>query len=249
MLPIIDTHAHLGTSKFSGVSTTETDLLEAMDRHGVAASLVMPQPTLENVGDIHRRIAELCKTYPGRFYGIANPDPWMDEEPYVRELETCVIEHGFKAVKLHPLGHDISPLSDRCEKIYESARRLNIPVIVHTGLGTPFSLPSLVMEPARRFPDVTFVLAHAGFAVYADEAVVAGKICENIILEPSWCPTYMVRKMIDAIGHERIVMGSDHVSNLPVEIVKYRSIGLTETQLEVIFHHNPKRIFNLNRDY
>ncbi|ANY66301.1 hypothetical protein BBD42_07335 [Paenibacillus sp. BIHB 4019] len=246
MLPIIDTHVHLGTSKFSGVTTTETELLESMERNGVAASLVMPQPTLANIQDIHAQIADLASRHPGKFYGIASLDPWMEEEPYVLQLEQCVKEWGFVAAKLHPMGHNISPLSDRCTKIYETAKRLNIPVIVHTGLGTPFSLPALLIEPARRFPEVTFVLAHAGFAIYTDEAIVAAKTCENIILEPSWCQTYTVQKMVSAIGHQRLIMGSDHVTNLPVEIMKYRSIGLSEEQLDDIFHHNAKRIFNLN---
>ncbi|WP_240419219.1 amidohydrolase family protein [Paenibacillus periandrae] len=245
MLPIIDTHVHLGTSKFSGVTTTETELLESMESNGVATSLVMPQPTLENIDDVHENIGRLAIEHPGKFYGIASLDPWMKEEPYVLRLEKCVKELGFIAVKLHPYGHNISPLSDRCNKIYESARRLNIPVIVHTGLGTPSSLPSLLIEPARNFPDVTFVLAHAGFAIYTDEAIVAAKTCDNIILEPSWCPTYTVVKMIKAIGDHRMIMGSDHVTNLPVEIMKYRSIGISDVQLDDIFHNNAKRIFKL----
>jgi predicted TIM-barrel fold metal-dependent hydrolase len=245
MLPIIDTHVHLGTSKFSGVTTTELDLLTSMERNNVATSLVMPQPTLENIQEVHAQIAGLSAKHPGKFYGIASVDPWLDEPSYTAELEKCVKEWGFIAIKLHPMGHNISPLSERCTKIYESARRFNIPVIVHTGLGTPFSLPSLLIEPARKYPDVTFIVAHAGFAIYTDEAIVAAKTCENMILEPSWCQTYTVQKMIQAVGHQRLIMGSDHVTNLPVELMKYRSIGLTDTQLEAILHHNAKRIFNL----
>jgi predicted TIM-barrel fold metal-dependent hydrolase len=121
-----------------------------------------------------------------------------------------------------------------------------VPVLVHTGLGTPFSLPSLVIDAARRYPDVTFILCHAGFAVYTDEAIVAAKYCDNIVLEPSWCQTYTVAKMIKTIGAERIVMGSDHLTNLPVELVKFRSIGLSDNELELILYTNAKRIFQLD---
>lgn len=81
--------------------------------------------------------------------------------------------------------------------------------------------------------------------MYTDEAFVAAKTFENIILELSWCPTYAVRKMVDQIGAERMVMGSDHISNLPVELVKFDSIGLTDQQLEQIFYKTPQRVFNL----
>ncbi len=246
-MTIIDTHVHLGVSKFSGVGTTEEAILAAMEKYKVQTSLVMPQPTLEDVSTVHAAIAEMSRQHPGRIYGMVSLDPWMDEEDYGNQLRTCVEEYGFVALKLHPMGHNISPLSPRCEKLYEAAGRYRLPVLVHTGMGTPFSLPSLLIEPAGRYPDVTFILSHAGFAIYTDEAIVAAKTRDNIILEPSWCPTYSVRKMVDQLGAERIVMGSDHISNLPVELAKYDAIGLSDEQLEQIYLRNPQRIFGLPR--
>src|SRR5690606_4776203 len=131
--------------------------------------------TLEDVPSVHRDISKLVEQFPGRIYGMVNMDPWMDEEAYREEARRCIEEYGFVALKLHPMGHNVSPLSPLSEKIYELARDLQVPVIVHTGFGTPFSLPSLLIEPAGRYPDVTFVLAHAGFAIYTDEAIVAAK--------------------------------------------------------------------------
>ncbi|WP_281890663.1 amidohydrolase family protein [Paenibacillus sp. YYML68] len=242
---VIDTHVHLGVSRFSGVGTTPEAIIQAMDGYGIHTSLVMPQPTLESIPDVHKAIHEMSLQYPGRIYGMASIDPWLSEEAYRAEAAVCMEQYGFVALKLHPLGHNISPLSAGCEKIYETASAYRVPVLVHTGIGNPFSLPSLLIDAAKRYPDVTFVLAHAGFAVYTDEAVVAAKYCDNIILEPSWCPTYTVVKMISAIGAERIIMGSDHLSNLPVELVKYQSIGLSDADLERILVTNPQRIFNI----
>ncbi|MGG1639011.1 amidohydrolase family protein [Paenibacillus sp. NRS-1760] len=241
----IDTHVHLGVSRFSGVATTPDAIIQAMDRFGIQSSLVMPQPTLESIPEVHKAIYAMSQNYPGRIYGMASIDPWLSEEEYRSEAAVCIEDYGFVALKLHPLGHNISPLSAGCEKIYEEASTYRIPVLVHTGIGNPFSLPSLMIDAAKRFPAVTFVLAHAGFAVYTDEAVIAAKYCENIILEPSWCPTYTVVKMINTIGVERIIMGSDHLSNLPVELMKFQSIGLSDADLEQILIHNPKKIFNL----
>lgn len=243
---IIDTHVHLGTSRFTEVKTTGEELIEAMERYNVISSLVMPQPTLEDISKVHQKIYDLSQTHLKKFFGIASVDPWLSEEEYSQEIKTCMEDYHFVAIKLHPLGHNISPLHPNCLKIYSLASRYNVPVIVHTGLGNPFSLPSLVIEPARQFPSVQFILAHAGFAVYTDEAIVAADCCENIVLEPSWCPTYAVKKMIQKVGRERIIMGSDHLTNLPVELMKYQSIGLSGDELEKIFFSNPNRIFRLN---
>lgn len=243
---IIDTHAHLGASRFSGVETSEEEIINAMDLNYVTASLIMPQPTLEDIPSVHSRIAQMSHSYKNRIFGIASIDPWLDEQDYSEQIRKCIDEHQFKAIKLHPLGHNISPLSPKCNKVYEAAEFYDIPVLVHTGIGNPFSLPSLVIDAAKRFPKVKFILAHAGFAVYTDEAVVAAKYCENIILEPSWCQTYAIKKMINEIGIHRLIMGSDHLSNLPVEIVKYQSIGLSSNDLDIIFFDNANELFKLN---
>ncbi|MGG1554039.1 amidohydrolase family protein [Paenibacillus ferrarius] len=244
-MKIIDTHVHLGTSKFSGVKTTEVDILQAMDTYGIIASLVMPQPTLESVPFVHDQIGELSMKYPDRIYGMASFDPWEDEETYKKEIQRIFEKYAYVAIKLHPLGHNISPLSPRCNKIYEMAQYYDVPVLVHTGLGTPNSLPSLILDPAKRYPKVRFILCHAGFAVYTDEAIVTAKYCDNVYLEPSWCQTYTIKKMINEVGIDRVVLGSDHITNLPVEITKFESIGLTKEQLEKVYYHNPKAIFKL----
>ena len=243
---IIDTHVHLGMSKFSGVDTTEEGILHSMESNQVEACLVMPQPTLDDVSKVHERIFRFTKQYPGKIFGMASIDPWLSDEEFDRHVSLYLGQYRFKAIKLHPMGHNISPLSPLCDKVYEAARRYRVPVLIHTGLGIPFSFPSLAVEPARRFSDVRFVLCHAGFAVYTDEAIVAAKLCENIVLEPSWCPTYAVSKMIDNVGIDRMIMGSDHLNNLPVELAKWKALNLSENQLEQVFFYNPNDLFQLH---
>ena len=58
------------------------------------------------------------------------------------------------------------------------------------------------------------ILAHAGWGVYSAEALVAAEVCPNIYLEPSWCPSYIVRKMVDQVGAERVLFGSDHLGSV-----------------------------------
>lgn len=242
---IIDTHQHLGRSMFSGVTTTEDDLLRALDANGVAVALVMPQPTREDVRPIHDRIASAASRYPGRLFGMASIDPWLGEAAYAAEARRCVRDLGFVAIKFHPLGHNIAPTHPEADKAFRTAAELGVPVIVHTGLGTPWSLPSLCIPPARRYPHLKLVLAHAGWGLYSAEAVVAAEVCPNIYLEPSWCPTYTARQMIDRFGAGRVLFGSDHLTNLPVELTKYRSIGLTDAELAQVLGRTACEVFPL----
>lgn len=241
---IIDTHQHLGTSMFSGVETTAAGLLHAMDQHGVDLALVMPQPTREDIRACHDRIAEAVRRNPGRLLGMASIDPWWSVEDHAAEARRCVRELGFVALKLHPLGHNLAANHPAAAKTFQLASELDVPVIVHTGLGCPWALPSLCIPPARAFPNVPIVLAHAGWGVYTAEAMVTAEVCPNVVLEASWCPSYAVRSMLDKFGPDRMVFGSDHLSNLPVELVKYRTV-CTEEELSRVLGATARRVFRL----
>jgi predicted TIM-barrel fold metal-dependent hydrolase len=242
---IVDTHQHLGRSLFTGVQTTRDGLLAAMDQNGIDLAFVMPQPTREDIREYHDRIATDVHAAGGRLRGMASIDPWWSEADYFAEARRCVEELGFVALKLHPLAHNLAANHPEAEKAYGSAAELGVPLIVHTGLGTPWSLPSLCITFARKYTDLSVILAHAGWGVYSSEAFVAAEVCENIILEPSWCPAYVTQKLASTFGTERMLFGSDHLTNMPVELAKFRAVGLSDQQLTTIFETNPRRLFPL----
>ena len=240
---IIDTHQHLGRSLFTDVETTREDLIAGMDASGIDIAFVMPQPTREDLHAYHDRIATDVEVSAGRLYGMASIDPWWSEADYFAEARRCVEQLEFVALKLHPLAHNIAANHREAEKAYRSAAELGVPLIVHTGVGTPWSLPSLCITFARKYPDLPVILAHAGWGVYSAEAFVAADVCQNIILEPSWCPAYVAQKLAATFGAERMLFGSDHITNMPVELAKYRAIGLSDEDLDSVFEANPRRLF------
>jgi predicted TIM-barrel fold metal-dependent hydrolase len=134
---------------------------------------------------------------------------------------------------------------ERAEKCFRAAAELGVPLIVHTGLGAPAALPSLVIPRARQFPALPIALAHAGFVAYADEALVVAQLCPNVYLEPSWCQYYQARRMAQTIGSERMLMGSDHPANLAVELAKWRAAGLAGHDLANVLGRTARRLFRL----
>ncbi|RME59298.1 MAG: hypothetical protein D6790_10845 [Caldilineae bacterium] len=88
-------------------------------------------------------------------------------------------------------------------------------------------------------------MAHAGFAVFAAEAVVAAQLCPNIVLEPSWCASFQVAGMVKAVGPERVMFGSDHPSNVASELAKLRSIDLSPEALAWVLGRTARRVFGL----
>jgi predicted TIM-barrel fold metal-dependent hydrolase len=244
-MKIIDTHCHLGVSKLSGTTITEAELLQTMGTHGVDMGLVMPHAVTDDPIAAHDAVAYLCRRQPERFRGIVNLSPLWDEADYRREASRYVREMGFVALKLNPMQHLTSPLMANADKVFSTGAELGVPVIVHTGLGAPWSLPSLCIPPARRHPDLPIILAHAGFAIYADEAYVAASECDNIYLEPSWCMVGTLRRFVQKLGAGRILFGSDSPANVPVELAKYRAASLSAEELATCLGGTAARIFRL----
>lgn len=243
---IIDTHCHLGVSKLSGRAITGTKLLDFMNRSEIDLALVMPHAVTDDQIKAHEDVVDLCQRFPKRFRGIANFSPLLDEADYRREVTRFIREHGFVAVKLNPMQHLASPLMSNSDKVFDTASDLGVPVIVHTGLGTPWALPSLCIPQARRHPDLPIILAHAGYSVYTAEAYVAASECANIYLEPSWCSIHDLKWLIQKIGSQRILFGSDQPENVPVELTKYRTLEADEITLADCLWRTAQKVFDLD---
>jgi len=74
---------------------------------------------------------------------------------------------------------------------------------------------------------------------------VAASECDNIYLEPSWCSIHYLKWLVKRLCTERILFGSDVVANLPIELLKYRSLGLSEEDLDNILGRTAQRIFRI----
>ena len=242
---IIDAHMHLGEDLMFNTDDTEEVLLKAMDDNGVTAQIVQPGIVSRDQAKAHERIRDFAAKHPGRAYGLACFSPYMDDEAYAKSLRWAVEELGFKGVKLHPYAFCMSPNHPAAQKIFRLAEELDIPVMIHTGNGVPNALPSLCIPAARKYPRVKIVLAHAGGGMFGAEATVAAQECPNVYLETSWVPVYELAAMVAALGSERVMFGTDLVNNVAVELAKYRSIGLKESQLEWCMGKTAEKVFRL----
>jgi uncharacterized protein len=220
-------------------------MLRRMEECKVDATIVQPYPGAKNACQTHDRIAEMCARHPGRFFGLASLTPHGDYDAYRREVERCVKDLHFVGLKLHTIGHGVNPLSEDGDRVFATAHALGIPAMVHTGPGVPFALPSLCIPAARKYPGLKIILAHAGFAVFSAEAQVAASVCGNLYLETSWCIGEDIRWMISTIGPERVMLGADLPSNVPVEIAKYGALDLAPEVYDRVMGGTAVEVFHL----
>jgi predicted TIM-barrel fold metal-dependent hydrolase len=243
---IIDSHFHLGACRVFSLEVTEDEVRRALDEYGIDRVIVQPFPGAPDPVGVHNRIADLAASTDGQVVGLASLNPHVERSDYEAEIRRCVEDLGFVGVKLHTLGHAVHPKSDDAQVVFETAAMLGVAVMVHTGPGMPFSDPALLIDRAVQFPETAIVLAHAGASVSPATAIAVARQCGNVYLEPSWCRAAEARAMINAIGAERVMFGSDTPINLRVEFAKYDEIGLTDDEKAAVFEVAATKAFCLD---
>lgn len=242
---VVDAHAHLGPCRVFGLNVTAEELITTMDQHGVDASIVQPFPGAPDAVAIHNQIAALAEKYPGRIYGLVSLNPHVGKEDYFKEARRCVQELGFVGLKIHTIGHAVLPLSEDADIVFQAARELKVPVMVHSGPGIPFALPSLCIPKARQYPDVSIIIAHAGFTILTGEAWVAATECNNIYLETSWLFGDDVLWLINSLGADRVMMGADLPRNVGPAMAIAETLGLSEEQKALYLGGTAAKVFGL----
>jgi len=242
---IIDSHTHLGKSNLSSIDISESDLLDAAQKWDVDAALVIPHAAPDEPFSAHEKVNLLTQKHPQTFFGIAAHNPLLIGDDYPAETRKCIESFGFKGIKFHPLLFTLSPMMPKAQVVFRTAVELNVPVIVHTGTGVPWTLPSLCIPISRQYPDLKIVLAHSGMTVFADEAYIAASECANIYLEVSWTAGFQIKHFVSSLGPERIMFGSDLPENMGVELIKLKSLDLNEDELGWILGKTADTVFGL----
>ena len=240
---IYDSHTHIGVARHSGREFSADAMLRHMDQTGVDRSMLIPFPVVEDYRATHDLIAAAMRAHPDRFAGAACLNVFVAEAEFRDEVRRCAEVHGFTALKLQPMYQALNPLSPRGDFFYEAALANRMAVIVHTGAGAPFALPSLYIMPARRFPELPIVLGHAGGGIYMAEAVVAAVVCPNIYIELSSLMPHHVREVLQHVPADRLMAGSDLPESVETEIGKILGLDVADDVKRRILWDTPERVF------
>ena len=246
---IIDSHAHLGYDCAWDWLTTEEELISGYEKYGVDGAIVQPsigRPYIEDTAETHNQIYRLCQNYPGRFWGMANINPHFRHEEYQKEAERCINELGFVGIKLNPQAHGVHPATEDGLFVFECAKRLCVPVMIHTSVdGMSWSDPVSLFPAIEKYSEVKIILAHAGSDALIQQAIYLGRKYNNVYLEPSWINILNFRTIIKELGVEKVMFSTDEITNTPIELVKYRTIIKDKDELEKAFSGTAIKVFNL----
>ena len=104
-------------------------------------------------------------------------------------------------------------------------------------------LPSLCMMPARKFPDLTIVVAHCGGGIFLHEAILAALFCPNIVLELSSLMPHQVLEVLAQVPPERLMAGSDLPENTGTEMGKILTLDVSDECKRAILSGTACRVF------
>jgi len=203
---------------------TATELVEAMDRDGVAAAVVMglgwtDQTLAQEANDY---LLQSAQEHPGRLIPFCSVNPAWGKDA-LAEVERCA-NLGAKGLgELHP---DTQALDVTDEKLMapfmERGLDLGLPVLTHasepvghlyTGKGrtTPQKLESFI----KAFPQNTIICAHWGgglpfYALMPEVEEAMANVYFDSAASPFLYRPDVFQRAVDLVGAGKVLLGTDY---------------------------------------
>ena len=240
---IFDTHAHIGDCHDLSIFYTVEELIERMDKYGIAYALA--SNIARDMKEGNNYVVESLKRYPDRIIGSMHINPW--EKGHLDDIKRCV-DHGFKAIKLHPHYDSWNVYEPKliCP-ILESATEFGLVVEIHTGT-PPMSLPLAAAVWAKRFQTVPLVLVHSGMTDSVGEAIIAAEMNDNVYLNLSstTIAAGLFEGFLEKTGGERLLFATDApYLYFIINFFKVMALGISEEYRRKIFFDNGAKLFGL----
>ncbi len=206
----------------------------------------------------NRLYATLIKAHPDRLMAFAGI---RASEPFEEELDWCR-DNGFVGLgEIHPQAQGFH-LKDDCwqsvlKKISDWDWLINLHVTDPDSKPHPGKVETPLMdyfEMAAKWPEQIFILAHLGACLPLKGHVNPANVYYDCAAVPLLYPAKAIKGMVDAVGRDRILWGTDYpLFTFPrtqkkpsfVENLKFlNQSGLAENELRKVLTSNAKEIFH-----
>jgi predicted TIM-barrel fold metal-dependent hydrolase len=201
----------------SGAAATQTipNLLAEMDATGVQQALVLPITFGLPFGDdlTERWMGAIEEAQAGERL-IPGASVYPRDPERIDRLRRYAAR-GARAVKVHPAVQRFFPDESEAMEIYEECGRLGLPVVFHAGRAGiepasrhPYTLMRYYEPMLKRFPEVRFVLGHAGARDVADAIPLAERY-PNVWLGLHGQGVTTLREIVKRVDNRRLLFGTD----------------------------------------
>jgi hypothetical protein len=218
---IVDGHTHF-FRRFAGMQgLSPAEFVEGLRALGIDKALVF---TLEGFfgepQSANDELADLVKRYPEALKAFCTVNP-RHGQAAIEELKRCVLDLGMVGLKLHNWLQAVSAVDPCMFPLIEEAARLEVPVVFHDGT-PPYCTTLQVAYLAKLYPEATIILGHSGLNDFWRQAIKAALRYDNIYLLPCGAPVQGIAEMVETVGVDRLIWGSDFPFGGPGAVVYAR---------------------------
>ncbi len=242
------------SSKGGGMAHhSAANCLRDMDNMGIGHSVVL----CIDLPFVSRNTDHVLKVYEqtDRLLPFVSLHPL---DPAWRRKAERYVDAGAVGLKIHPEVQQVAIDSKRWEPILSFWRETKLPILSHTSVSpiqpetvtggdtVPRSCLSRVEKVLEKFPEIPFLIGHAGMNDYRNTIRLVNRF-PNVYAELDGQPPKHLYDFFDQVDHSRLVWGTDW----PVYPQAYqlaRFLAATEGQDELryrVLHENAARVLGL----
>lgn len=261
---IIDAHTHIGSLSIEGGNRDDPtdppveydERTRIMDQNGIEKAVILPSTDydksagVEATRELNNSIRKIADSHNRFSCGVATVEPTHGEAA-LKELER-VADNGFKAVVWHHRfqgGAIDSPDAKRC---IERAGELGLAIYIHCIPFSNLEMLSRIGNIANLTDEPIIVLDTFADPDNVELAIDLGAQHDHLYFDTALMFSLgrIVEKLVDNLGAERIIFGSDFYSS-PVlyeytsDLFQIRKAKITEQERSAILGQNIIRILDL----
>ncbi len=202
--PVVDCHNFIGEPWGTRERQTATELVKKMDANAIEKAVVFCFPYRNYDNEYTARASQ---EFADRLIPFAMIAPTYEDNPK-DTFRRYVEEKGFQGLALYAAAHDYKMTKTGLLKpLFELCEQYRLPVVAYSG-DEIYSDPLHFIDIAQLFPKVNIVMLHSGHMLQISEAIDIAKRYPNIYLEHASGISTKVTTSIEALGAERVIMGT-----------------------------------------
>lgn len=253
---LFDINTAIGHWPFRQLScNTVPELRRRLEVKGIRGAAVANTHGIfyKNCHDANHELFSNISKHIDFFTGVATLNPLYPV--WQRDLEQCVNEFGFRALRMLPLYHNYKLSGNEAGEMADAAGNLGIPVILPSKIvdfrqmhwmdvPRPLGFEE-IKDFCERHKATNFIITESIFSIEQLEQTD----CANIYLEMSRYRSaygHVLRKIIDLIGTDHVLFGSGApFKEITPALLKLKNADLTSREEKATGSGNAKRLLGL----
>lgn len=246
-----------------GEGTIE-DLRAKMERdhidYTILANFAMPKIILEN---------NLWTLYMGKQYKNIIPLIAIHPEMSSNKVELIkdYIRNGARGIKIHSAVLEFDVTDERLTEVYEYCNEIHFPIVYHSGVVSNVKyneyadidrlmpvidkykgIPTILTHMVEGSSDNVIALSKEYKHIYFDTSIcISGLLCIDRCHDMKWQNDDYVIDIINKVGSDRILYGSDYPFGSPIDDAKrFLNMKLSKETKAKILGQNALKLFNIN---